>query len=58
MDDRKRKADEARARQANDAPAAWNDYRDAQTRRIENMVRLRAERLRRQAAAADKNSAA
>ena len=50
MDDRKQKMKEARARQADDAPAAWKDYRVAQMRRLDNMVRLRAERLRQQVA--------
>jgi len=49
MDDRKRRTKEARARLADDAPAAWKDYRVAQMRRLENMLRLRAERLRQQA---------
>jgi hypothetical protein len=49
MDDRKRRITEARARLADDAPAAWKDYRIAQIRRLENMIRLRAERLRQQA---------
>ena len=40
MDDRKRRTKEARARLADDAPAAWKDYRLAQMRRLENMQQL------------------
>jgi hypothetical protein len=46
MDSRKERTEEARALQERDAPQAWDDYRAAQVRRLENMVKLRAERLR------------
>ena len=46
MHERKQIAEAARAQQEIDAPAAWKDYRDAQARRLENLVRLRAERMR------------
>jgi hypothetical protein len=46
MHERKQIAKAARAQQEIDAPAAWKDYRDAQARRLENLVRLRAERMR------------
>jgi hypothetical protein len=46
MDSRKERTEEARAFQERDAPQAWDDYRAAQVRRLEIMVKLRAERLR------------
>ena len=49
MHERKQIAKAARAQQELDAPAAWKDYRDAQARRLENLARLRAERMRQSA---------
>jgi hypothetical protein len=49
MNARKQKTDAVRARQEIDAPEAWKEYRAARARRLENMIRLRAERLRREA---------
>jgi hypothetical protein len=46
MNDRKRAAAAAHARQKRDAPVAWKEYRENHFRRLENMVRLREQRLR------------
>ena len=47
MNDRKRAAAAAQAQQKLDAPVAWKEYRETNVRRLENMARLRAQRLRR-----------
>jgi hypothetical protein len=50
MQERKQAAtgiDDRRARAP--APVTWNDYRVAQARRIEYLVRLRTEQIRRRA---------
>ena len=47
MHERKQAANGINAQRATDGSVTWNDYRDAHARRIEYLVRLRAEQVRR-----------
>ena len=57
MHERKQAADGINGRQATAASVTWHDYRATHVRRLEYLVRLRAEQVRRLAERVKKPSA-
>jgi hypothetical protein len=47
MHERKQAANGINAQRVTDGSVTWNDYRDAHARRIEYLIRFRAEQVRR-----------